>query len=134
MAVDEQALFFDVFIKVLFQSIMWGIGTAIGMLLILSSELFTLLVGELPPYFVARAARLSGQKLEDLDEITDKLGHATSLRDKLTKYSYELLQRFGFWGILMFASVRTCSSHVCLTCYRFRTHCLTLRVLPQGIS
>jgi len=90
MAVDEHALFFDVFIKVLFQSIMWGIGTAIG---------------ELPPYFVARAARLSGQKLEDLDEITDKLGHATSLRDKLTKYSYELLQRFGFWGILMFASI-----------------------------
>lgn len=28
----DQSLFFDVFIAVLFQSIMWGIGTAIGVL------------------------------------------------------------------------------------------------------
>eukprot|EP00761_Pharyngomonas_kirbyi_P014821 gb/GECH01014851.1/.p1 GENE.gb/GECH01014851.1/~~gb/GECH01014851.1/.p1 ORF type:complete len:391 (+),score=73.89 gb/GECH01014851.1/:1-1173(+) len=45
--------FLDIFSKVQFPCLCWGIGTAIG---------------ELPPYFVARAARQSGESLEEVSE------------------------------------------------------------------
>ncbi|XP_073653677.1 vacuole membrane protein 1 isoform X3 [Tursiops truncatus] len=49
--------------KVRIEACMWGIGTAIG---------------ELPPYFMARAARLSGAELDDEDyqEFEEMLEHA----------------------------------------------------------
>ena len=42
--------------KVRIESMMWGMGTALG---------------ELPPYFMARAARLSGGEVAELSEKDD---------------------------------------------------------------
>lgn len=42
--------------KVRVESMMWGLGTALG---------------ELPPYFMARAARLSGGSVSELQENDD---------------------------------------------------------------
>lgn len=59
---------------------MWGVGTAIG---------------ELPPYFMARTARLSGEELDDEEE------------DSKWKQTIEnLIEKFGFIAILLLASVR----------------------------
>lgn len=44
----------DIVSKVRFEAFMWGAGTAIG---------------ELPPYFMARAAKLSGSEVEEEEEL-----------------------------------------------------------------
>jgi hypothetical protein len=51
--------------KVQFEAIMWGVGTALG---------------ELPPFFVARAARLAGKRLEEEAE-------KDASADKVTNHS-----------------------------------------------
>lgn len=82
--------------KVRVEAFMWGAGTAIG---------------ELPPYFMARAARLSGTDPDDeeLEEV-EELERLTSLKDqslwtKLKKVVLDLVERVGFFGILVCASV-----------------------------
>ncbi|KAF9270987.1 Vacuolar membrane protease, partial [Mortierella alpina] len=49
---------YSIFRAVQWESFFWGLGTAIG---------------ELPPYFVARAAALSGNRNEELAAIEDLL-------------------------------------------------------------
>ena len=95
----------------------WGAGTALG---------------ELPPYFMARAARLTGKNRfvhckpiwlavsgvqdeddEDLQEFQELLesqekGESTSNLDLMTRgklFMHDLVQRVGFFGILAAASI-----------------------------
>ena len=95
----------------------WGTGTALG---------------ELPPYFMARAARLTGKYRfvrckpiwlavsgvqdeddEDLQEFQELLesqekGESTSNLDLMTRgklFMHDLVQRVGFFGILAAASI-----------------------------
>ncbi|XP_073257303.1 vacuole membrane protein 1-like isoform X2 [Porites lutea] len=82
--------------KVRVEAFMWGAGTAIG---------------ELPPYFMARAARLSGTDPDDeeLEEV-EELERLTSLKNqslwtKIKKVILDLVERVGFFGILVCASV-----------------------------
>lgn len=64
---DGAVTFLQIVAKVSYPSIMWGLGTAIG---------------ELPPYFIARAAKLAGEKLDEL-EVPDTDGDAApTLFDK----------------------------------------------------
>lgn len=70
--------------KVRLESFLWGAGTAIG---------------ELPPYFMARTARLSGEKLEEEDDDQDSKWHTVKETIKT------LVERVGFLGILACASV-----------------------------
>lgn len=79
--------------KIRLESFMWGAGTALG---------------ELPPYFMARAARLSGGSIDDddlkeLEQISDKSDLSVWQRLKLAMHS--LVQRAGFVGILLCASI-----------------------------
>ncbi|RUS82273.1 hypothetical protein EGW08_009951 [Elysia chlorotica] len=84
--------------KVRVEAIMWGAGTAIG---------------ELPPYFMARAARLSGADLEDdeFEEIEEllheKKKHPEEMgfMEKAKLSVHNLVQRVGFFGILACASI-----------------------------
>ncbi|XP_013144251.1 PREDICTED: vacuole membrane protein 1 [Papilio polytes] len=72
--------------KVRIESMLWGVGTALG---------------ELPPYFMARAARLSGGSLAEVTEVADdntRSGRAKVMVQKL-------VQRVGFAGILACASI-----------------------------
>lgn len=47
----------SIYFAVIIEAFLWGLGTAIG---------------ELPPYYVARAASLAGKKSEELDEMIDE--------------------------------------------------------------
>ncbi|XP_074640516.1 vacuole membrane protein 1-like isoform X2 [Tubulanus polymorphus] len=84
--------------KVRLEAFMWGAGTAIG---------------ELPPYFMARAARLSGQDpddedYEELEELVqEKKVHPEELNffEKAKLAVHNLVQRVGFFGILACASI-----------------------------
>jgi len=76
-----------------FQAFMWGAGTAIG---------------ELPPYFVARAARLSQEDPddEDLEELHETIKAADdTLLGRAKQMMHKFVQRAGFWGIVLCASI-----------------------------
>ncbi|XP_062288695.1 vacuole membrane protein 1-like isoform X1 [Scomber scombrus] len=81
--------------KVRLEACMWGAGTAIG---------------ELPPYFMARAARLSGADPDDEDyqQFEEILDQTQSTQDFATQAKVavqRLIQRIGFFGILACASI-----------------------------
>lgn len=87
--------------KVRVEAMLWGAGTALG---------------ELPPYFMARAARISGQnskndnfdddlkELEALEELENEKDVSFVMRIKLSMKHF--VEKAGFWGILACASVR----------------------------
>lgn len=89
--------------KVRVESMLWGAGTALG---------------ELPPYFMARAARISRQSHKNEENDQDELKELEALealesgenisfviRAKLAMKHF--VQKAGFLGILACASVRT---------------------------
>uniref|UniRef100_UPI0037E7D496 vacuole membrane protein 1-like isoform X2 n=1 Tax=Semicossyphus pulcher TaxID=241346 RepID=UPI0037E7D496 len=81
--------------KVRLEACMWGAGTAIG---------------ELPPYFMARAARLSGADPDDEDyqrfeEMLDQTQTAQDFATRAKVAVQRLIQRVGFFGILACASI-----------------------------
>lgn len=82
---------FNLMSKVRLESFMWGVGTALG---------------ELPPYFMARAARLSGQDgVEELEESSDDGDEEKPLLQKAKTVIQKLVERVGFFGILLCASI-----------------------------
>ncbi|CAM1325785.1 VMP1 (predicted) [Pycnogonum litorale] len=82
--------------KVRLEAFMWGAGTALG---------------ELPPYFMAKAARLSGSDPDDeeLEEFEELLQHQRdanqSFLDRAKLAVEKLVERVGFFGILACASI-----------------------------
>ncbi|XP_072834662.1 vacuole membrane protein 1 isoform X1 [Pogona vitticeps] len=81
--------------KVRLEACMWGAGTAIG---------------ELPPYFMARAARLSGAEPDDEEyqEFEEMLEQAEAAQDFASRAKLaiqNLVQKVGFFGILACASI-----------------------------
>ena len=82
--------------KVRVEAFCWGAGTAIG---------------ELPPYFMARAARLSGsepsEEEEEFHDLQEKLKNPEKMtRFERMKYSVQhLVEKVGFFGILACASI-----------------------------
>ncbi|KAJ2725719.1 hypothetical protein GGI07_001087 [Coemansia sp. Benny D115] len=84
-------LFWPVLRKVALESLCWGAGTA---------------VGELPPYFIARAASAAGQGDAEHQRLRRKAAAGrASVKDRALLSIYELLRRFGFAGILLFAAI-----------------------------
>lgn len=83
--------------KVRLAACMWGAGTALG---------------ELPPYFMAKAARLSGQEpdSEDYEEFEDLLEQDSesanrSFAKRATLFMKQLVEKAGFLGIMACASI-----------------------------
>ncbi|KAI4454613.1 membrane-associated progesterone receptor component-related [Holotrichia oblita] len=82
--------------KVRLESMCWGAGTALG---------------ELPPYFMARAARLSGidpdeeDELAEFEELQRKNKEDLTLMEKGKLLIEDIVQKVGFLGILACASI-----------------------------
>uniref|UniRef100_A0A3Q3EJ88 Vacuole membrane protein 1 n=1 Tax=Kryptolebias marmoratus TaxID=37003 RepID=A0A3Q3EJ88_KRYMA len=81
--------------KVRLEACMWGAGTALG---------------ELPPYFMARAARLSGtepnyEDYQKFEEILDQTRSAQNFVSRAKVAVQKLIQRVGFFGILACVSI-----------------------------
>uniref|UniRef100_A0A5K3FVP6 Vacuole membrane protein 1 n=1 Tax=Mesocestoides corti TaxID=53468 RepID=A0A5K3FVP6_MESCO len=103
---NSDVSFFDIVRKVQLESILWGFGTAIG---------------ELPPYIMARGARLSCNLNDEIElslnnassssELETDVNHSPGSDQKPSAYQrFELLlqrlvTRVGFFGILLCASV-----------------------------
>ena len=90
---DTRVSFMTILLNVQIEAIMWGIGTALG---------------ELPPYFMAKAAAESGDKSEEIDEVenTQKNKKEAGFVDKIKLFIYNHLKRHGFITVLLCASVR----------------------------
>lgn len=90
--------------KVRLESFFWGVGVAIG---------------ELPPYFMGRASRLSGFDPDDADDIKEfeelrkkrALGVELSLLERGKILMERAVENVGFVGILICASVRSVCIH-----------------------
>ncbi|KAF2069666.1 hypothetical protein CYY_009014 [Polysphondylium violaceum] len=86
--------FFSILQKVQLAALLWGAGTAIG---------------ELPPYFVARTARLKGLKLEqekkDEASSNDDDKKEKGFLERISSKVPDLIGNLGFFGILAFASI-----------------------------
>lgn len=84
--------------KVRFEAFLWGAGTALG---------------ELPPYFMAKASRLSGYDPDDADDLKEfeelnkkrELGVHLSLLERAKVFMERTVEKVGFFGILACASV-----------------------------
>ncbi|KAH8276026.1 hypothetical protein KR018_012524 [Drosophila ironensis] len=83
--------------KVRMEAFLWGAGTALG---------------ELPPYFMAKAARLSGYDPDDAEELAEfealnakRHEKNLSLVDKGKLFMERVVERVGFFGILACASI-----------------------------
>ncbi|KAJ3687058.1 hypothetical protein LUZ61_016222 [Rhynchospora tenuis] len=77
------------------EAVLWGLGTALG---------------ELPPYFISRAASLSGSKIEGMEEFdmssSSKEGSGLSAKlDQAKRWLFSHSQRLNFGTILILASV-----------------------------
>ncbi|KAH9574856.1 hypothetical protein CY35_01G081500 [Sphagnum magellanicum] len=80
-----------VLLQVQLEAVLWGLGTTLG---------------ELPPYFVSRAARLSGQRVKEFDDLMNpEESGSTGLFDFLKRWTILRFHKFGFFTILLFASV-----------------------------
>eukprot|EP00834_Sanchytrium_tribonematis_P001645 NODE_42_length_34079_cov_0.552619.p9 type:complete len:218 gc:universal NODE_42_length_34079_cov_0.552619:11311-10658(-) len=79
---------FEIFYSVSLNTFFWGAGTAIG---------------ELPPYFIAKTDHKAKEELQAIRKLlkSKKRTNSELLKVKL----YELMQNYGFWGILLCASV-----------------------------
>lgn len=83
----------SILLHVQLEAVLWGIGTALG---------------ELPPYFVSRAACLSGKKLEDLERLNapvDESGTVSVWMMRLKCWFYSKSRHLNFLTILILASV-----------------------------
>lgn len=84
--------------KVRYEAFLWGAGTALG---------------ELPPYFMAKAARLSGydpddeEELKEFEELKKKSesGAHLNVLDRAKIAMERVVERVGFFGIMACASV-----------------------------
>ncbi|ORX77764.1 hypothetical protein BCR32DRAFT_270437 [Anaeromyces robustus] len=86
--VESTVSVLTIFSKIKMQAFFWGLGTAIG---------------ELPPYFVSRAASLTGKNNQNISKFEDN--EPKSLVDKIQTILFKLLKKLGFIGILLCASI-----------------------------
>jgi len=84
----EQISLWNIIAAVQLESFLWGLGTALG---------------ELPPYFVARASRLAGKTSEEIDEMSHTSGKG--IIEKIKLIIYRSLQKYGFVTVLVCASI-----------------------------
>ncbi|KAL5712669.1 meiotic spindle pole body protein Kms1 [Ranunculus cassubicifolius] len=79
--------------QVQLEAVLWGIGTALG---------------ELPPYFISRAARISGGKVDEMIDLDDSSSEDGWLARRLNLIKHWFLthsQHLNFFTILVLASV-----------------------------
>jgi len=92
--------FFDLFKKIFIPCMLWGTGTAIG---------------EIPPYAISRAARLSGasnQEFLDIKEAKSRI----PLLDRMKVWMINFLQKHGFIGVILMSAWPNAAFDLCGIC------------------
>lgn len=84
---DATVSIYEIVWAVQLEAVLWGIGTAIG---------------ELPPYFISRAARRTGAVSEEVEDIERA---SSSFCGRIKRGLYYILQRHSFIAVLILASI-----------------------------
>lgn len=91
---DSQVPLSSILPQVQVEAVLWGIGTALG---------------ELPPYFISRAAQISGGKIDPMEEFDSSSmkgeGAIASRLNKMKRWLLSHAQYLNFFTILILASV-----------------------------
>jgi vacuole membrane protein 1 len=82
--------FWEIYPAVFWEAFLWGAGTAIG---------------ELPPYFVARAASQAGNTAEELEELLEGDKESQSRMDKIKLTALSFLKKHAFITVMFAASI-----------------------------
>ncbi|KAI9366879.1 hypothetical protein DFJ73DRAFT_805984 [Zopfochytrium polystomum] len=90
---DPAPAFLEIYGKVKWAVFFWGLGTSIG---------------ELPPYFIARAAAVAGKDDPDfvtVERIMERPSSERVFSERMQVLMYTMMQKMGFFGILICASI-----------------------------
>jgi hypothetical protein len=89
---DTQSVsFLSILLNIQLEAFLWGLGTAIG---------------ELPPYFMARAAAEAGKINEEVEELKSlEESKPKNFMDRVKAFLYQHLKKHGFITVLLCASV-----------------------------
>lgn len=105
--------FIEIFLKVALPCLFWGAGTAIG---------------EIPPYWVSRAARIAGIRNKEFEEIMGSSSSSDSdeakessnsewdIISRMKNWMIHFLQRHGFWGVLLMSAYPNMAFDLCGIC------------------
>ncbi|KAF8079867.1 hypothetical protein N665_0996s0021 [Sinapis alba] len=85
----------SIFLKIQLEVVLWGIGTALG---------------ELPPYFISRAASISGSTVDGIQELDDAsssedTGFMATYLNRIKRWLLTHCQHLNFFTVLVLASV-----------------------------
>ena len=94
----DGASFVGKLLKVLPAAVLWGVGTALG---------------ELPPYFVTRAARRTGKTDETFQAELDEAKGKADLISKLKVWTIDFTEKNGFLGVFLLASWPNAAFDMC---------------------
>ena len=87
----SQVSFWTILLNIQLEAFMWGLGTALG---------------ELPPYFMAKASAEAGKTNEEIEEMKHlELTKPIGFIEKVKSFIYAHLKRHGFITVLLCASV-----------------------------
>jgi membrane protein YqaA with SNARE-associated domain len=92
--------FLALFAKIFIPCLLWGTGTAIG---------------EIPPYWISRAAREAGERNAEFEEIDLDAPPATYV-DAMKVWMIKFIQKYGFWGVLAFSAYPNALFDLCGMC------------------
>jgi len=95
---DGSVTFFNTLLLLWPSVIVWGSGTAMG---------------ELPPYFITRAAKRAGARATDYEAELAEAAEGTDLISKLKVWTIDFTERHGFMGILLLASWPNAAFDMC---------------------
>lgn len=105
---DGTPIFLNIYLHCLPAAFLWGAGTAIG---------------EVPPYWTAYAAKMSGEVDEDdagdIDEVEQLAQHDGAAVDPLTAtkiWMIKFMKRWGFWGVFIMSAWPNAMFDLCGIC------------------
>jgi membrane protein YqaA with SNARE-associated domain len=98
---DSTVTFLRLWGRVVLPCVLWGMGTAIG---------------ELPPYFISKAARQSGTTDEAFAEEMEAAKKAVDPLSKMKLWTVQFTEKHGFFGIFLLASWPNAAFDMCGMC------------------
>jgi len=101
----EPPEFFNIFKKVIFTGIVWGIGTA---------------AGEIPPYAISYQAAKAGKENSEMGSMEvpkqQKVGVITYALNYCKTWMFNLIKGYGFWAVLLLSSWPNAMFDLCGIC------------------
>lgn len=98
---DSTVTFLNLWLLVTVPCMLWGVGTA---------------AGEIPPYAVAKAARMAGKKDSEFEQEIEDAKTKTDLFSKMKLWTIDFTEKHGFLGVFLLAAWPNAAFDMCGMC------------------